>query len=81
MPLSIGRAWLTTQRGQICLFYLRVNGQHTVNRREWHERVRKFGPIAYKGRANFQWHIRDQTDFQWHKRDYLYKYLDFIVCT
>lgn len=44
-------------------FYLRVNG--------WHERMRKFGLKTFSGRANFQWHIRDQTNFQWHIRDFL----------
>lgn len=29
-------------------FYLRVNGQHTVNRCECHERVHKFETMAYK---------------------------------
>jgi hypothetical protein len=36
-------------------FHVQVSSQHTVSSREWHERVRKFKLMAYKGRTNFVW--------------------------
>lgn len=61
---------LKLERANTSLYSI-VNNQCTVNIREWHEWVYKFEPVAYRGRANFEWHTQEPTNFQWYIRNYL----------